>query len=129
MDTSKEYVLMCEQAKEIQENKDIPDWKLMLFNRKGIEWGQGDWYYYETIWKDASKNKVIWLPRQDQLQGMLKGACMLCYTSSLDQFFQDNMEKWEKKEIIAKMEQLWLAFIMSENYDKIWTGKKRKKND
>ena len=84
----------------------------------------------------------IWLPRQDQLQEMvdeedktLVGSyegvlldrfvhfCYLITAKDIDSGFVH--EKWEKKRVVAScrsMEQLWLAFVRSEKYNKVWDG-------
>ena len=59
---------------------------------------------------------LIWLPRQDQLQAMIEG---------------NHLTKFGKlyRSVVAmelypsdSMEQLWLAFVMHEKYNKVWTG-------
>ncbi len=104
MDTSETYVKMCEQAKEIQEIKP-----------KDNTWD------IKSFWAPAIPN--IWLPRQDQLQEMIKDKFRLktgeifliqpFYYFSLSQFYQ---------KVNASMEQLWLAFVMKEKYGKLWNG-------
>lgn len=65
MDTSKEYILMCEKAREIQ---------------KLAKWDVGSWYWCAhskriiiriqryPFSKQHTRLYRIWLPRQDQLQ-------------------------------------------------------------
>ncbi len=140
MDTSKEYVKMCEKAVEIQEA-----WKPKC----------GDWFMCEcTFWcignafqpstlpggepipveitgKEYGWGCIedkIWLPRQDQLQEMLSEI------QKEKPIIRDN-PIWLAGALIewvacdpayankgASMEQLWLAFVMKEKYDKIWDG-------
>ena len=61
----------------------------------------------------------FWLPRQDQLQEMVDGG----FThQTLERFYQ-----WYHSEIsrnLSSMEQLWLAFVMKEKYNKTWDGDK-----
>ena len=81
-------------------------------------------FYPECSWKgfdDTPKENLIWLPRQDQLQEMLAFEnvpinsvagvgyllCLLQYPIGLK---------------CTSMEQLWLAFVMKEKYNKIWNG-------
>jgi len=128
MDTSKEYIEMCEVA-EIQ---------------KLWEATNGDWFVAEyTIWnigqsvlsesKDPLATMVqkrqigmtisdpmIWLPRQDQLQKMVN-------ENNLTALLQDFIS-WLSKQCNlpmhnTSMEQLWLAFVMKEKYNKTWDGK------
>ncbi len=109
MDTSKEYILMCEKAEEIQ--KFYPNDKISNF---------------------FSGNKLeIWLPRQDQLQEMIVKAYGNCrwhkvFSSFLNWYGDVNIVQ------IESMEQLWLAFVMKEKYQKTWSGKdwiKEKNNE
>lgn len=117
MDTSKEYIKMCESAEEIQK---------IFYNDR--EFDKRD--FMEWIKKPTGK-VVIWLPRQDQLQEMVKKETdgILCeafyivtdfwfevsYSSDPNIDEKINMCKWS-------MEQLWLAFVMKEKYKKIWNG-------
>jgi len=134
MDTSKEYIKQCEKAVEIQ----------ALYS-SNIEWLAGDYYsyldkthHYEGkypggVWAegwtcnisyndseyglDARGNKHTWLPRQDQLQEMVKDK-RLSWSAYLHDFFNFSIpypKDWS-------MEQLWLAFVMKEKYDKTWNG-------
>ena len=121
MDTSKEYILMCEKAGEIQ--------KLWEYRKRG------DFCVFKNtnnLWvigcsnqfKNPVSENYSWLPRQDQLQEMVLKNNTKVY--SLGQFTKwvlediccNNMEanKWS-------MEQLWLAFVMKEKYNKVWNGK------
>jgi hypothetical protein len=71
---------------------------------------------------DSLDLKKIWLPRQDQLQEMMyisKGGKHVLI-SMLESFY-----KWFNNEAVYKQgllgfEQLWLAFVMKEKYNKIW---------
>jgi len=125
MDFSKEYIKMCEKATEIQG----------LARKNGVI--HGDYLYEKSIDKwdivyDANKCykygllTQIWLPRQDQLQEIV------LYKNSTEPIrnrilwligdFRDYCIKLyqSKPAFFNSMEQLWLAFVMKENYDKIW---------
>jgi len=127
MDTSKEYIDMCEKAYEIQ-------------NLKKYSFSNGDYYnegflFYIDVNNinngdvntfGTEKGENIWLPRQDQLQELIsKDICRLVngfesYTSNLDSEkngFADEYNTYEK---------LWLAFVMKEKYNKIWNRFKQK---
>ena len=143
MDTSKEYILMCEKAEEIQKlwkpafadylqsmqgaieiitkakeklnskTKAYPEYLL------GMTFGKGG----ECSWKGYKKLKgcnCIWLPRQDQLQGMVKGIYefKLCAEYQMVYHFQKFTKKCKFTD--WSMEQLWLAFVMKEKYQKTW---------
>ncbi len=66
-----------------------------------------------------------WLPRQDQLQEMA-----FSNTSGTDHkmirelnVFYDYWDENGIPTIFFSWEQLWLAFVMKERYDKTWNGK------
>lgn len=113
MDTSKKYIKTCEKAKEIQDN-----WEIL-----------NEDYVYNKIWNISricmdgfNLGSCVWLPRQDQLQDMIKwnkkwykGA----YLYPLIDFYESFAgNQWES------LEQLWLAFVMYEKYQKIWDEEK-----
>ena len=114
MDTSKEYIKMCDAAEESEEIGNshtmgygdffIPRNILevqVCCNPDTVEWLNNE----ET----HNSNDFIWLPRQDQLQ----------------EIWNDKGVKWleEDETIFAEsMEQLWLAFMMKEKYNKVWDG-------
>ncbi len=142
MDTSKKYIKMCEEAEEIViygENNFERLRPLFVFDKLlervslviwlpqkmrerlnckngevivSVEQNRDKGVYIE----EGKMGIVIWLPRQDQLQEML--------WQGLDEY-----EHWIQKlyDFILdlpfepmSMEQLWLAFIMKEKYNKIW---------
>lgn len=140
MDTTPEYIKMCEKAEEIQN-----DWILH----------KGDYYYHKlnnkisfvSGWFEARTaenavlmthyhGRLIWLPRQDQLQAMIKGH----WTETLGKFtywldgpnplvsiptkklLKERVDFVKRLERCDSMEQLWLAFVMKELYGKVWNG-------
>ena len=118
MDTTEQYIKMCEKAEEIQTLR-FPDFFA------------GDWYislngYPMVIGsvlpldEDLHRRGEIWLPRQDQLQEMIwtKGNAPLLFLRDFLHF----VGKERKYE--ASFEQLWLAFVMKEKYNKTWDGNK-----
>ena len=133
MDTTETYIKMCEKAVEIQ--------KL----RK--DWLEGDIYYDEEIcyasigcsgydcgsFNDMSADGLVrigyetWLPRQDQLQEILELDPSL-WTGIVQLIWEFGKEMIRNKQerYIFSMEQLWLAFVMKEKYNKIWDGKDKK---
>ncbi len=125
MDLSNKYVLMCEKADEIQNKKpDISDSNCQFFvceicggfytEDEGLNWCR--------LHVDESSNS-IWLPRQDQLQEL---TCGLTALQTLGDFYKYctgthyHIEYTKSKEL--SMEQLWLAFVMKENFNRIWKG-------
>jgi len=66
---------------------------------------------------------VVWLPRQDQLENiifeyLIKGNNMYSIFSLLLDFVDYANRLTE----LDSMEQLWLAFVMKEKYNKNWNG-------
>ena len=154
MDASESYIKMCEKAEEIQQyfsdidnriGKAIPyhqysgqgytskraygyEWKVE--EHTSIAWGED--YPSEEV-------DVVWLPQQDQLQEMLK-ITHLTNPYNLVSFLWNVLNEDETcpeevpcEECIKEsmywrgfktMEQLWLAFIMKEKYNKEWRGNK-----
>jgi hypothetical protein len=125
MDVSKEFILMCDKAVEVQR-----EWKP----------AEGD-YYYDRRSANVFLNYTFrsgkitvkyyewfWLPRQDQLQGMIDLPTAIRKLNTFINF----CNTWEntdcfryektKQRYSPSMEQLWLAFVMSERYGKIWNG-------
>jgi hypothetical protein len=110
MDTSKEYIEMCEKATEI------------LWKPKN-----GDFFKSETPESIIlsiigtgldSLGRKAWLPRQDQLQEMIENP--LLRINELDDFLLQQDHKFIK---VSSFEQLWLMFVMKEKFNKTWDGK------
>ena len=129
MDKSETYIKMAGKAEEIQ-NKWKPEIYDSYVERSNIR-----------IIPDIStrihlnnrfKFDVVymWLPRQDQLQELLNysiaplGITWKFFWSVYGDAEDDkNREYWS---VFNSMEQLWLAFVMKEKFNKIWTGKEWK---
>ncbi|KKM20144.1 hypothetical protein LCGC14_1648460 [marine sediment metagenome] len=153
MDTSEEYILMCKKAKEIQ--------KLWNHERGDFFVREKEYYRDTPFVIDFHKKifnahwfkkdeKFIWLPRQDQLQGIIiklyedntekddyqiryKRELLNWMINSFDSFVKQNVGKPYKSndsypDNLESMEQLWLAFVMKEKYQKTWNGKDWEKN-
>jgi hypothetical protein len=114
MDTTESYVKMCEKAVEIQQKKEV----------YGFE--QGSFFYRDgrlliiSGVLNLSLPPHVWLPRQDQLQEMVKKENNFNLTKSfrdwqIEEVCIDNLLHWS-------MEQLWLAFVMKKEYGKVWIG-------
>jgi hypothetical protein len=142
MDTSKEYIEMCWKAVEVQElweprfgdlyivsNVEFDFIVLTYNNKTGIVQGinkEGKEQYFHI------KSRT-WLPRQDQLQGIIKNKIESDYGLQIRFIdFLDNFDFRKKKNsgditetgVIRSMsmEQLWLAFVMKERWNKTWNG-------
>lgn len=128
MDTSKEYIKMCEQAEEIQVLQDEYDQKYSiipnLYGKYIEELGCG-----ESIIPPAGQAEPkieIWLPRQDQLQEMVinkdwskvaidKGVLFLHTKLTNEGYY--NIDSFEK---------VWLIFVMNIKYNKQWNKETNK---
>jgi hypothetical protein len=126
MDTSEKYIKMCEKAQEIQDLKTTWDDKdffgISNNNIKGklkVSDFKGNTGFLTTM-----KSLEIWLPRQDQLQeihpiDLVMG--ILGNSWSDEMGFDKEDERLEKYLSLFKTnEQVHLAFIMKEKYNKIW---------
>ncbi len=121
MDTSPEYIKQCEKAKEIQ------------LYRNGHK-KDGDFYYFPRFkethalsgFPPATQESFIWLPRQDQLQeivgGLEKG--FIDWQNWLGNVYGYNYggKPNGHLRIFTSFEQLWLAFVMKEKFNKVWDG-------
>lgn len=136
MDTSERYIMMCQKAHEIQEQKpqgtDSRTYfycrdhnRLLDYNNElGCQWcGNCD------IGHSADYDNVVWLPRQDQLQTTMH----IDIDGPYGGLVFDYLYKWQKAEFtvqpikeyvrwIDSWEKLWLAFIMHARYTKSWDG-------
>lgn len=136
MDTSETYIKMCDCA-EIQDiakaqNFDSPG-NFFADNRTYCWWFCCDC----GTFADAKPNdSIIWLPRQDQLQEMAQSLHpayshwhILCgfthwvYPSCIADKDGFRASRNIPLEQFTSMEQLWLAFVMQEKYNKLWDGK------
>ena len=131
------YIKMCEQADEIQKawkpkllDKVIT--KRTLTNNNYSQNAVGyiedfehpyDEYYYKNY-------GYIYLPTQEQLQEMVKGKVFHIWgtfdsldlaVASIDRKKRDSHKVCNK---IKSFNELWLAFVMHEKYNKIWIGEK-----
>ncbi len=118
MDVSQENIKQCGKATEIQALRMI--------------WCTGD-YFWDKLRKrvvlysevgDLRCDYEIWLPRQDQLQEMIYGdagvMCCVSLAQDIAKFGRSLGHKHIEKYQFHSMEQLWLAFVMKERYNKVW---------
>lgn len=125
MDTSKEYIKMCKMAKEIQGFTNVARLELAGDFCTGTN-KQGDFF-----------NGITWLPKQDQLQEMYSDFIrreLGVIHSEIKQAFLD-FSHWLNQQYLPKKftcvptncfdsgEKLWLAFIMQEQFNKVWNDK------
>jgi len=94
---------------------------------------------YVTTMVEEQNVKFIWLPTQDQLQEMVDkynlrnkiigfyGTCVgsMIHWTGFNFILFDNMAGGEPLlDKFTSMEQLWLAFVMQEKYNKTWDSEK-----
>ena len=118
MDETSTYKKMCMKANEINQLKpsDYPE------SMKPITT-----YFYDDVWYHPKGNHpAIKLFRQDQLQEMVWLNTAGTYNLLPTKLFAFS-DYWEENGIpnrFTSMEQLWLAFIMAEKYNKVWDNVK-----
>jgi len=150
MDTSKEYVAMCEKAGEIRDSW-IPSqgdtYQYGMMRPCNIDIGSFVIKHCETgihflenlvnapAFLEVIRKLYIWLPRQDQLQYMVfgngkYGARQWDVCKEHGSLVNKIVKALKEFGIPAigtvdekwSMEQLWLAFVMRERYKKKWSG-------
>lgn len=107
------------QALENRELSDIEEWDKIIKTMGG---------HFVDHFKEA-RECFVYLPRQDQIQGMMPfeenkdyPLCCYCFIDALFEFSRrDNC----KIHVGSSMEQLWLAFYMYEKHSKIWSSKEK----
>jgi len=145
MDFSEKYIKMCQKAEEIQKEwkPKVGDWVIDVWNEKRplvicVVRDNPDYFYLSDQFASDKVNiyqnhisKLYWLPRQDQLQEMLKSyfadifSIIVNFGLWCDGTYSLNISKNYIKQFTT-MEELWLTFLMYEKYRKIWNGKKEK---
>jgi len=138
MDTSEQYIKMCEMAEEIQE-----EWEPKPFDNFCYRHRREDapWWWSELDrFGEFNKKRGshIFLPRQNQLQEMVGKEKEIFQIWDLIREFNFWMNQSDfcvetiiiNKKVIKRakydltMEQLWLAFVMSQKHGKRWDGEK-----
>ena len=124
MDTSETYIKMCEKAEEIQlkhrwQSEDhgidcVGTPFVYCFACERLIGGPCPEYYRDSVW----------LPRQDQLQGMLpEFKAKSGFVPSVAQHFADFVCSDKLYPFpFETFEQSWLAYVMFELYHKVWNG-------
>ncbi len=122
MDTTKKNILMCEKAVEIQEKWDFTTAFNILYDKKLNMSFLNVTLHVWGVKKD--KERYVWLPSQHQLQGMVKRPTPYFMLRMIfDKCFPGGYEPDRYYKEFESMEQLWLAFVMLEKYQKIWDDK------
>lgn len=90
----------------------------------GIYYSENDAYFGTKIAYNAVKS--IWLPRQGQLQAMITNSVPIGLIKVMFNKIYGVVEPKLGFDYYSKfksMEQLWLAFVMKEKYNKFWNDK------
>ena len=145
MDFSKQYIKMCEEAKEIQEYHKFETGDFIfdkIVKAIGIIIARSVQKIYFKLYPDIfilennespdcgvikiyipdDPQRLVWLPRQDQLQAII--TTNKYFRFSLIELFYHFANKNVPK--FTSMEQLWLAYVMYIKYKKIWNNEKEK---
>lgn len=142
MDATNRYIIMCQKAMDIQ-NIWIPKQCDFMIDREDLEDGLSfckpgeglvqvvDIYFeeqgseqYQQEREDLKKN-ALWLPRQDQLQKMIEPddskVHSIIHNVVEEQYYYPSKGAYvAATEIFYSLEQLWLAYVMKEKYNKVW---------
>ena len=142
-DTTEEYIEMSSKASEIQEawTPSIGevvrgDFVGFISNRNHRKQFALKRFGYDKktdgkyAWYD--KSELTFLPRQEDLQGMFEGKydlinMFVTFVDWAKGTLAATGEKYKEGEFdnFKTMEQLWLAFVMSEKYSKQWNSEKK----
>lgn len=94
---------------------------------EAISWIDGSDGIIDEIFTGEELSRApaeIWLPRQEDLQAMInqRHVCLIqaerFYSYLKNEYSLGRIEKYKT----VTMGKLWLAFVMKENYGKIWDG-------
>ena len=150
MDKSPIYIKMCEKAIEMQEQwkPSEGDYFYSIDGFDVFSCFEGSYNKYihmpagislifypdKTLsGEDYKKDFMLWLPRQDQLQELVERIkCKVHISFRFSQLLMDRYSKGTSQSAFVvlsnlsnspiSMEQLWLAFVMKEKYQKVWNG-------
>ncbi len=120
MDQSKQYIKMCD-CDEIQSQWTIKSarWCDVFYDPEDVSINKCmNLIHVKDCFEEGIK--LVWLPRQDQLQdmlgyqigGMLDLFCEWIDTAEFAEGSSDTMEK------------IWLSFVMHEKFNKKWNGER-----
>ena len=134
MDFSETYVKMCEKAKEIQDITLKEDDYCIVIDGEGQKLYQGLLGFHREPFLSPTAIKIVWLPRQDELQDMIPSpmeSYERCFKAGsliaeIDYFIfhpANPLKQFSSEALkFSTIEQLWLAFVMKKKYGKRWSG-------
>jgi hypothetical protein len=94
----------------------IIEWELDSASLLPLFTSHGKWAWYK-------KWEMAWLPRQDQLQEMIGSEWRYIFSGFMWWYADADTRRLE---MIGSIEQLWLAFMMKEKFNKVWNGEEWK---
>lgn len=128
MDTSETYIKMRLAAKKELLDGIPPDISIPVNSERGLyvetqKWVsdnvfvdiKGDFYY-------STDTGHCQLERQDQLQEIVRQPSLPWMLRNASDFVFDHDMRFGPLLTFTSMEQLWLAFVMKEKYNKVWNG-------
>lgn len=137
MDTSKEYIQQCDCPK-IQGQSVTPPYQNDYYARRknySIKYG------YQLVASDIVDDEYVWLPTQDQIQGMLREHYAESFKDKrpkdrwfpegniglgfvLNKFNKFTKENTTTIENCSSFEQIWLKLYIWETCEKVWSDNK-----
>lgn len=124
MDTSKEYILLCKKAIEIQTMR-VPMWGFCRFENDDLFSKNNGIHSYFIQPKTEG---TVWLPRQDQLQEMIKDK-FHDLADLIDYFYTWCNNSIETPKYMSSIYQevesfevLWLMYVMKVKFNKQWNN-------
>lgn len=134
MDTSQQFIKMCSKAQEIQEPQEplkfskysyywLPQQSLSPEYLNDGRFKMNCLTIEPSYWLNEMDAKIVWLPRQDQLQEMIYkdiGTSEIMIVNYTDNF--SLRLELDDAFYATTLEQCWLLFIMKEKFNKTWNG-------
>jgi len=139
MDTTKKYIEMCEKAAKedlpsVYDKMELLDFIAMeqTVRKRDFEVMSGlqVWHRLAPLTPIDSNRLLIKLFRQEQLQKMVINKsikhniwALHCAFHIWGGSYPGSPQKFVNGLSFTSMEQLWLAFVMQQKYNKMWDGK------
>lgn len=122
MDLSLEYVNMCQKAKQIGRTELLsPHYKDYYYVQD--ETGQRYFTSGMTYEQYQNANVIAWLPRQDQLLGLLGRSPYITTVYYLSQHWYNGAPYLQHIDFNSG-EQMILAYVMCTKFQRVWDGSK-----
>lgn len=139
MDKTKAYIKKMKKANELQslwqpKNGDFFFGRPEDFNDEDLDEGVYQYFecddeYFCTVpkyynykkkdWEDDPE--AVWIPRQDDMQGMLLYDTPYGMTKDFSEWCAELSVTMQER--FTTLEQLWVGFYMFKNHNMVWTGK------